>query len=456
MEGELKVGRYRIEQGIPGEGGQGVVYRARDTKLKRTVALKIPRAEVIQDPELRRRLAQEARAAAAITHPGVATVFEYEEHGEESFIVYEFVEGATLRKRLNEHRFTTEEILDVGIQLTDALSVAHDHGVVHRDMKPENIMLTPATEGPGRVKILDFGLAKLHQPLRSVSQAGATAAETGPLITSPGLLVGTVNYMSPEQLAGEGVDARTDLYGLGLVLYEMATGVNPFLGNSPTSTIANILTREPAGVADRNPVAPPELDRILRKCLRKRREERYQSARELQVDLANLRRDLVRPADRPAGSAAAAEPVTPLTISRGLARGLFLLIQVGYLVMYSIAFFYLPSIQTLAMSFSSRDTAMLVAFCALGGAVVRLYFLSAVGFDWPDTGRLFRQLFLPILMLDVGWALSPLLLFHKLGYLALLCIAGLAYLPFSQRALLYSAYAPRGGRTSGVKAPSSL
>lgn len=449
MKGELKGGRYVIEEQI-GHGGMGVVYRARDSRLKRTVALKMLPPEVNNDPELLRRLSQEARAASSISHPGVATVFDFEEHAGESFIVYEYVEGETLSERLRRGRPTTEEVLEIGIQMADALAAAHDRGVIHRDLKPDNVMLVSSTGGTVRVKILDFGLAKLHQPLQSASRPVTGETETT-ILTSPGLMVGTVNYMAPEQLAVEPADARTDLHGIGLVIYEMAAGINPYLGSTPASTIANIMTREPPRLADRSPVAPAELDRILRKCLRKRRDERYQAARELMVDLSNLRRELAAPTGHPE----TASPETPLTISRGLARGLFMFIQAGYVVMYSVAFSYLPSIQTLPMELPAQSVAILVAFCALCGAVVRLYFLAAVGFDWGDTGRLFRRLFLAIMALDVGWSLTSLLLFHKLGYITLLFMAGLAFLPFSQRALLFSAYAPGGGHTSGIRSANS-
>ncbi|MBI1941692.1 MAG: serine/threonine protein kinase [Acidobacteria bacterium] len=453
MQGEVKGGRYEIQETI-GRGGMGVVYRARDSRLKRTVALKMLPPEVSDDPELLRRLSQEARAASAISHPGVATVFDFEEHAGESFIVYEYVEGETLTARLKRRRLTSEEVLEIGIQMADALAAAHDRGVVHRDLKPDNVMLVATAGGPARIKILDFGLAKLRQPLRSVSQTGSGETEATAL-TTPGLMIGTVNYMAPEQLAGEPADARTDLHGLGMVIYEMAAGINPYLGSTSASTIANIMTREPARLGERNPVAPAELDRILRKCLRKRRDERYPSARDLMVDLSNLRRDLSLPGDLPERAGLAAAPEAPLSISRAWARGLFMFIQLGYLAMYGVAFSYLPSIQDLPMPYPGWTVAMLVAFSALCGAVVRIYFLSAVGFDWVDAGRLFRRLFVAILTLDVIWSLSPLLLFHKLGFIILLCMAGLAFLPFSQRALLYSAYAPGGGHTSGARPVSS-
>ena len=335
-DGELIAGRYLIAREL-GRGGMGHVYLARDQKLGRNVALKMLPAEITHDAELRRRLAQEARAASALSHPGVATVFDYVEEGGESFIVFEFVEGRTLREEMASHRFATEEILDVGMQLADALAYAHEHGVVHRDLKPENIMLTPHSGSRGRTKILDFGLAKLARPISQAASAGIASAETATISTAAGLLVGTVNYMSPEQAAMQPADARSDIYSLGLVLYELAAGVNPFVGQSPTSTIANIIKVEPPPVTERNPVAPPELDRILRKCLRKRADERYQSSRELLVDLSNLRDDSKTPASPSVPKNDLREMERPLEISRGLARGLVGAIQVGYLAMYVTA-----------------------------------------------------------------------------------------------------------------------
>jgi len=305
MLSELIVGRYRVEQEV-GRGGMGVVLRAYDTRLNRVVALKMLPSNTTHDSELCRRLAEEARAASALSHPGIATVYDFVEQGEASFIVYEYVEGRTWRKELARAPFTTDEILDASAQLADALAAAHNHGIVHRDLKPENIMSVSDDYSRGRVKILDFGLAKhVHAPL-SVSEEDA--AETVSIATSPGLLVGTVNYMAPEQLEGQPVDARTDLYALGLVLYEMATGTNPFLGRTPPSTIANILKQEAPSLRQHIPTAPAELDRILLKCLRKRPEERYQSARELLVDLRNLRRV---PAESP-GTAQAPETESSL------------------------------------------------------------------------------------------------------------------------------------------------
>jgi len=458
MAGELKAGRYEVEKEL-GSGGMGVVYRARDTRLNRIVALKTVKPEHLHDVQFRRRLAQEARAASAISHPGIATVYDFVEDGEQRLIVHEYVEGVSLRARMHERGFTTEEVLIIGIQISEALAAAHEHGVIHRDIKPENVMLSPAAGGPGRIKVLDFGLAKMRQPLSSAEEGHGSMARTGSITSTGMVIIGTVNYMSPEQLAAEPVDARTDLYALGLMLYEMATGVNPFLGETPTSTIANILTREPPPVAARNPVAPLELDRIIRKCLRKRKEERYQSARDLLVDLSNLRRDLARREEGQPDVSKPVEPQVPLTIPRGFARALFLLIQVGYLAMYIALARYLPDHVDRMAVFSPHGGILqwpIAAFVALCGAALRFYLLAAVGFDYSDSGRLFRPLFPAVLLLDELWAITPLLLYSELHELVWVFVVGLAFLPFTQRSLLFSAYGPRGGRTSGVKVASSL
>jgi predicted Ser/Thr protein kinase len=469
MPGELKAGRYELTKEI-GRGGMGVVYSARDARLGRRVALKMIPAELIHNTELRRRLGQEARAASRLSHPGIATVFDFIDEAEESFIVYEYIEGVTLRQKLGRDRFSAERILDMGIQLAEALAAAHENGIIHRDLKPENVMVTPASDRTGRVKILDFGLAKHYKPLTQAGAAIDTGGTTASTTTVPGLLVGTVNYMAPEQIEGERADPRTDLYALGLVLYEMTTGANPFVGKTPTSTIANILKLDAPPVRERNTVAPPELDRILRKCLRKRREERYQSARELAVDLSNLRQDIAGAAGAVVPETAAAQPGrwrrlfalesgVPLEIPRRLARALFLLIQVAYLGMYAAAFYAFqkgssPSGGILGAAVENR-LFIWILMAALAGTPLRLYLLSAVGFDYSNTGRLFRQMFPLAVLFDIAWSVSPLLLYQKLGLPALLMIPALAYLPFSQRTLVLSAYAASGGRTSGVRTPSS-
>jgi len=286
LPSEFLVKRYKIEQEV-GRGGIGVVLRAHDITLNRFVALKMLPPSATHNREMCSRLRIEARAASALSHPAIATVYDFVERDEGSFIVYEFVEGQTLKKELERGHFTTEDILDVGVQLTNGLIAAHAHGITHRDLKPENIMLVPDDYSGRRVKILDFGLAKQDRaPLTCGHEQNGM--ETASIETIGGLLLGTVTYMAPEQLESRPADARTDIYALGLVLYEMAAGANPFVGNTVSSTIANILKEDAPSAQTKSPTVPAELDRILLKCLRKHAEERYQTARELLMDLRDL------------------------------------------------------------------------------------------------------------------------------------------------------------------------
>jgi len=211
---QLVVDRYRIEREIA-HGGMGVILRAYDTRLNRVVALKMLRPDATRDTQLRNRLAAEARTASGLNHPGIATVFDFVEQGDESFIVYEYVAGYTLREELARARFTTAEILNAGVQLVDAVSAAHNHGITHRDLKPENVMFV-RENSRRHVKILDFGLAKHGHP-PPLSRTLENSSETVSIETVPGLLAGTVSYMAPEQLEGQPTDARTDIFALGLV-----------------------------------------------------------------------------------------------------------------------------------------------------------------------------------------------------------------------------------------------
>ncbi len=273
------VSHYRVLEKL-GEGGMGVVYLAEDTRLGRKVALKALSPEFVRDPDRRKRFQQEARAAAVLTHPGIATVYEFEEIGEDLFIAFEYVRGDNLRAAVNRGPMELNVLLKTATDIARALTAAHTHGVVHRDLKPENVIRT----AEGDSKILDFGLARF-QPSALESDNASTR------LTDPGSIVGTISYMAPEQLESKDADFRSDIFSFGILVYELATGMRPFEGASRASTISRILSAEPVSLLQRNPVAPPELDRIVRKCLRKRPEERYQSTRDLAVDLESLRRD---------------------------------------------------------------------------------------------------------------------------------------------------------------------
>ena len=299
------VAHYRIVSRL-GAGGMGEVYLAQDTKLDRTVALKILPAAVAQDPDRMRRFVQEAKAASALSHPNVAHIYEIGEADGVSFLAMEYVEGQPLSRKIGGRPLEASEILEIDIQAADALDEAHSKGVTHRDIKPANIMITPR----GQVKVLDFGLAKITRP----GSSDETATEA---MTAPGVILGTVQYMSPEQALGQPVDHRTDLFSLGAVLYEAATGRPRFSGTTPTETLSQVLHSQPEAIARLNYGISPELERIIRKCLEKDRERRYQSARELLVDLKNLKRDT---GSAPAISASPRPRVSVpiLTVSAGL------------------------------------------------------------------------------------------------------------------------------------------
>jgi len=264
------VSHFRIDREL-GRGGMGVVYLAEDLRLGRRVALKVLPPEAAADAQRRSRFEQEARVAAALNHPSIATVYELARVGDDLCIIFEYVEGPNLRQVLRAGTPSLENTLQLATEIAHALSAAHAAGVVHRDLKPENVILSK--NGPA--KVLDFGLARFTEPALD----GATIA-----VTVPGTIVGTVAYMSPEQLETRTVDHRSDIFSFGVMLYECAAGEHPFGGDSTASTIARILTAEPKALI------PPELDRIVRKCLRKRCEERYQSVLDLAVDLENLKK----------------------------------------------------------------------------------------------------------------------------------------------------------------------
>ncbi|MGH9882450.1 MAG: protein kinase domain-containing protein, partial [Pyrinomonadaceae bacterium] len=266
-------------------GGMGDVYLAEDTTLDRKVALKFLRIPAARDRQRMSRFLQEARAAAALHHGNIAHVYEIVEAGGKSFIAMEYVEGQTLDSKIKERLLGTDDIVRIGSEIADALDEAHSKSITHRDIKPSNISIT----SHGHVKVLDFGLAKV----RATSSEGVASDLPTQPRTRTGVVVGTVEYMSPEQALGREVDHRTDIFSLGVVLYELATGRRPFTGDSATEVIDHIAHAQPEAIIRFNYEIPGELERIIRKCLEKDRERRYQRARELFIDLQNLQRDAV-------------------------------------------------------------------------------------------------------------------------------------------------------------------
>lgn len=284
FEAGKQFGRYQIRSQL-GAGGMGEVFLAEDAELGRLVALKLLPDEFSDDAERLRRFIQEAKTASALNHPNILTIYEIGQTDGSRFIAAEFIEGETLRERIKMGSLNLPETLDIAAQIASALDAAHRSGIVHRDIKPENVMIRE----DGLIKILDFGIAKLSEKKNQETIDAEAATAIKPAGTIPGMIIGTANYMSPEQAKGKAVDARSDIFSFGIVLYEMLAGKVPFEGETALEMIGAILHREPKPL---NADVPIEVEKIIGKCLQKNRDERYQTIKDVLIDVQEVKQEM--------------------------------------------------------------------------------------------------------------------------------------------------------------------
>jgi len=398
------------------------VYRARDTKLGRDVAIKVLHHVRFVDRGRLDPMYREARVLASLNHPNIASIYGIEESDGLCGLVLELVEGESLAERIQRAPLDPSETLRIARQIIAGLRAAHAKGIIHRDLKPSNIKLTP----DGTVKLVDFGLAKL---LRSLD-----IDESVPNISHQGLVLGTVAYMSPEQARGKPVDARTDVWSFGCVLYEMLSGKSAFRGETPTDIIIKIASEEPDWKEIPRPSGSqaPQIETLLRRCLQKDPTARFSSIDEIELHLDGIPSRAQRPDH------------TEFALPTRRAFPLFMFAQVGYLSLYASALYHIDSVaRILAEDFEFPERASLVGTLVLAmcGIAIRVYLISAIGWRHPEAGRKFILLFPLLLVFDGIWAASPLLLWHHIGYgPAFAGVALLAYVPFAQRTLVRTLY----------------